>query len=348
MAPTGSPQEKSWQDVLSDFKTDFFAGKTPDFTKPNQERDDYISQIAKNINLGNVKKEHLENIEIKTHTRIIQKAMKTDNFNLKIQEFVKGKDLLFQGLLKDDPEDLAMQEFCSKLTADNKTLKLEHNTYLSQEQIEQLLGRFTKEERAQVKELDLTGSEQLENLSFLTLFPNLKTLTLNDSKSLELLKGLESVKDTLEHLNLTGCSKLKNLDNVEFCTKIKSIKASNCTGLQHIGLRLRGETGLGQDPRKLDPKNQKLPHLKELDLSSCNSLRNASVDIIKALPQLEVLKLAHLPWIKGISWLKNFTALKELDLSSTGIKDASVLNSLQNNLKKINLENCRYLTTTPT
>ncbi len=330
-----SSNSNSFREDLQYFSSEYFQAAELNLD------DASIKQKIANIvrNLGELTKEDLQYIDDSIKLRIFQKAiLGKDDFSPKIQALVT--DRLFSQLLEKNPEDPHMLSFCLSFEPAEgikQTLRLEHNTYLSQAQIEGLFASRSEAEIDQITTLDLSGSERLENLNFLRFFPNLQTLRLDGCSNLETLNGIESLSSTLQHLSLANCYQLQHLDQIKTCGSLISLNANSCTRLESIGKIRVGETKEGSGLAYFQ-------NLEVLELSHCNLLLDFSFETIKTLTGLKILKLTHLPLITDISWLANFSNLQELDLSHTGITDATYLNHLSPAAQqKVNLEGCSRL-----
>jgi len=339
MTSSTAPNGNSFKDDLKYFSNKYFQGVESDLSDSSVEKK--ITNIASN--LEELKPEDLHSIDDKVKLRIFQKAITgKDDFSQRIQALLK--DQTVSQLLEQNPEDPHMLSFCLSFdhTEESKhTLKLKHNTYLSQAQIEGLLKGCSDSDRVQIKMLDLSGSEGLIDLNFLNFFPNLQTLRLNSCSNLETLSGIENLSSTLQHLSLESCFQLKDLDPIETCRSLVSLNANSCTGLESIGKIKAGKIGEGSGLAEHQT-------LEELELSHCNLLLGFNFETIKTLTGLRVLKLAHLPLVVDISWLAGFKNLQELDLSYTSIQDATHLNHLsQEAQQRVNFEGCDLLQTYP-
>lgn len=93
---------------------------------------------------------------------------------------------------------------------------------------------FSQEELEAVTDLQLLD---FQNFSELSLFPNLKNLTISTSKNLELSEqDIETLKKitTLESLSINGYSGFKTIDCHDFSTKLYSLSLTNCPNLERV------------------------------------------------------------------------------------------------------------------
>ncbi len=93
---------------------------------------------------------------------------------------------------------------------------------------------FSQEELEAVTDLQLID---FQNFSELSLFPNLKNLTISTSKNLKLSEqDIETLKKitTLESLSINGYSGFKTIDCHDFSTKLYSLSLTNCPDLERV------------------------------------------------------------------------------------------------------------------
>lgn len=93
---------------------------------------------------------------------------------------------------------------------------------------------FSQEELEAITDLQLFD---FQNFSELSLFPNLKNLTISTSKNLKLSEqDIETLKKitTLESLSINGYSGFKTIDCHDFSTKLYSLSLTNCPDLERV------------------------------------------------------------------------------------------------------------------
>lgn len=93
---------------------------------------------------------------------------------------------------------------------------------------------FSQEELAAVTDLQLVDFQDFSELS---LFPNLKNLTISTSKTLKLSEqDLEVFKNitTLESLSINGYGGFKTIDCLDFSPKLYSLSLTNCPELEKV------------------------------------------------------------------------------------------------------------------
>ncbi len=312
----------SFRSDLESLQTAFFTGEEIDLS--DQIIDEKINRIVEN--LKDLSRDDLLDLEDSVKLKIFQRAINRNGFSEKVKKLLT--DNIFAFLLEKNKEAPFIEY---ALHFEDGVLKLCHGAYLPQEAIFFLLSAFNSKE--QVKKLDLSDCEKLQDLQFLRDFKNLEFLDLTGCTELRSLDGIKYAQNTLKHLKLFKCFNLKNLNQLETCRYLSSLNAGRCGRLENIG-KITEKTGLAAHPA-----------LKKLILTRCNSLLLFNLETIKGLVGLQTLKLAHLPFISDISWLNKFQSLEELDLSYTGITDASSLNHLPS--LSISLEGCAKLVAYP-
>ena len=144
-----------------------------------------------------------------------------------------------------------------------------------------------------LKSLDLTGSEDLQDLDGLTNCTKLTELDLGGSESLQNVDGLTNCAK-LTSLNLNDCTSLHNIDGLANCTELTSLSLGDCGSLHNID-------GLANCPK-----------LTSLWLGDCGSLQN--VDGLVNSTKFTELCLQDCKFLQNIDGLANCANLKELSL----------------------------------
>jgi len=214
-----------------------------------------------------------------------------------------------------------------------------------------------------LESLDLTGSEELENLNGLSPLKQLKQIKVRGCRSLQNVDGLAN-STKFKNLDLGECDALQNLDGLAGCTALTSLDLSGCNSLQnmdglinctkltklnldlHWSNTLQNVNGLANCTKlaKLDLSNcqalqnvdglEGCTNLTSLNLTSCASLQD--VDGLANLKKLTELDLSACDSLQNVDGLANFTGLIQLDLSHC--ESLQNLDGLANSTKFKNLD----------
>jgi internalin A len=150
----------------------------------------------------------------------------------------------------------------------------------------------------------------------------------------------------LESLDLSGCTRLRNLDGLAGLTALQRLNLSQCPELRDLGA-LAQLTALQQldlgwcvELPDLDALGG-LTALQQLNLSGCLELRDLGA--LAGLTALQDLNLSQCRELRDLGALARLTALQQLDLSWCGeLPDLDALGGLTS-LQQLNLSWCRKL-----
>ncbi len=205
-----------------------------------------------------------------------------------------------------------------------------HELYGKNDYIDDFLRWSTK--NRYVESLSIKELPYKELPKYISIFTNLKSLTINHSK-ISKIKGLDNLT-RLKKLNLgyNNILKIKGLDN------LKNLKKLNLRGNLITEINDLAEL---ENLEMLDLAENKIPEIKGLDnLKSLKKLKlrgNLITEIsdLNEMENLEVLNLAEnkISEIKGLEALKN---LKKLNLMKNKISEIKGLKALKN-LKNLSL-----------
>lgn len=147
-------------------------------------------------------------------------------------------------------------------------------------------------------------------------------------------------------LDLSYCTALQNVDDLQRLTSLQSLDLSYCTALQNVD-GLNGLTSLQSlnlhfcfSLQNVDGLKG-LTSLQSLDLYACTVLQN--VDDLQGLTSLQSLNLSLCRALKNVEGLKGLTALQSLDLSGCdALQNVAGLQGLTA-LHTLDLSNCYTL-----
>ena len=149
-------------------------------------------------------------------------------------------------------------------------------------------------------------------------FENLEFLDLTGSEELENLVGLASLKK-LKHINLKGCKSLRKADEIQECKSLETLSMEDCISLTSLKLNGLTQLNLVELTTTLDVDQvwnlrtlelRHLPSLKELKLHGDSKSWNYA-GMIYAFIELEELVLDSLAILESvdISWVYPLTKL---------------------------------------
>jgi Leucine-rich repeat (LRR) protein len=206
---------------------------------------------------------------------------------------------------------------------------------------------------AKSKELDLSGSKELEELpEILNRMFLLEKINLKDCIKFEYLPEVSSLNN-LKYINLsnTAISQLpKNLyKNIEL--KELDLSSSNISSICDDLMNSNSiETIDLTDCRYLEylPENIfELKSLKNLKLTSCRKIEYLPMDLVKS-QTLTSLYIGYCPNISNINDIvKNLENIEVLDISNTKIKKIIFEHNKLKKLRVLYLENSEYIDKLP-
>jgi Leucine-rich repeat (LRR) protein len=175
-----------------------------------------------------------------------------------------------------------------------------------------------------LKSLDLSGSEELENLDGLSSLKKLKHIDIKGCTALKNLKGLLNKTLDTKVLDLSGFSQLESLEGLQSMPKIKEINLGGCGELKNIDA-LQG-----------------LTNLKDIDFGYSyegyyqNITSPESLGNIKPFASRQTELNLSCDKLKSLNGIEKFSKLSELQISSDSLTDISSLKGLQS-LKILNI-----------
>ncbi len=173
---------------------------------------------------------------------------------------------------------------------ENKTLTIKAPA-LTSDEIEE--GLKNVESLDEIETLSLESCDVFRFLSFLHLFPNLKSLKASRCTSLIGLEGVSSCKQ-LEKISLEHCSRIGSLEGLK---GVKTFHGFKCENLKDVSAL---------------PAN-----IEELELDWCLSLKTLKpVSDLKSLKRLSLLRLPRLTKIEQFGPLP----LERLNVTGSGVK----------------------------
>ncbi|KAG2247040.1 hypothetical protein Bca4012_090001 [Brassica carinata] len=188
-------------------------------------------------------------------------------------------------------------------------------------------------------------------------FNNLKWMDLSDSDSLEELPDL-STATNLQELDLSFCSNLENLleipSTIATITNLKSLRLSGCSSLLELPFNIETVTNPMCIDLRCCSSLMKLPssignaiYLQKLDLSHCSSLVKLPSSIGNIL-SLEELKLSYCSSLVELpSSMKNLGRLSNLKLEKCLKLEILLANINLESLGYLNLSDCSLLKSYP-
>lgn len=158
-----------------------------------------------------------------------------------------------------------------------------------------------------MKWVDLSHSTELIDLSALWKAESLERLNLEGcTKLVDLPKATENMK-SLAFLNLRGCTSLSSLPEMKKLTSLKTLILSGCSSFDDFRVKSKNLEQLyldGTEIKKLPQTIKKLQRLTVLNLRDCKMLESLP-DCLGKLKALEELILS------GCSRLRSFPVIKE-------------------------------------
>jgi internalin A len=171
-----------------------------------------------------------------------------------------------------------------------------------------------------LQSLDLSGCEQVSDLSPLSGVTSLQTLDLSGCEQVSDLSPLSGVT-SLQTLNLSGCEQVSDLSPLIGLTSLQALKLSGCKLVTDL-FPLSGLTSL-----------------QSLDLSGCKQL-SGDLFPLASLTSLRSLSLSGCERLSDLTPLAGLTSLQSLDLAGCEqLSDLSPLTGLAS-LQTLHLDNC--------
>ena len=218
-----------------------------------------------------------------------------------------------------------------------------------------------------LESLNLSDSEELEELDGIASLKKLENIEINNCKALKSLKGLlnKNLKTTsldleyfqhleslegvqsmnkLEKIVLTGCDNLKNVDALKNLTQLKEVKMDSLRALESLeGFKALEKISTELDLYGFDSiKNlkgiQNFHKLQTLRIS-CDSVTDiSSLKGLKSLKDLDINcnKLNNLKGIESLPKLEKIDVYAGIIKSLDGLKDLPALNNMVINCDKLN------------
>ena len=187
--------------------------------------------------------------------------------------------------------------------------------------------------------LNLSDSEELEELDGIASLKKLEHIEINNCKALKSLKGLLNKNLKTTSLDLDYFQELESLEGVQSMSKLEKIVLTGCYNLKKVDA-LKGLTHLKEVKMDSLGALESLEGLEvlekintELDLYGFNSIKNLKG--IENFHKLETLRVLC-DEVIDISSLKGLKSLKNLEISCNKLNNLKGIESLPN-LEKIDI-----------
>ncbi|KAJ9684897.1 hypothetical protein PVL29_017066 [Vitis rotundifolia] len=182
----------------------------------------------------------------------------------------------------------------------------------------------------ELKILNLSKSQQLNEIPCFSNMPNLEQLNVQDCRSLDNVDSSVGFLKNLTLLNLSGCQKIRSLPST----------IQNLVSLKSLYL---GDTGIEELPSLI----YHLTSLELLSVSACKNLRSLPSGICK-LRSLQVLNLSNCSNLETFPEItEDMECLKQLNLSGTCIKELPSSIEFLKHLTSLQLVKCENLRSLP-
>lgn len=343
-------------DAAKEVTFNFVSGseKAPLKIQQNQEGKLIIDEDSKTISVSNTE----QNVTVKLQTNIEPvtatiaegvdwieavdtRAMIDKEFSFKVLANTGGpREATITFTNSDDSEQIVIKQAGKELAYPAVIADKALKTYIMTNFDADRDGEISKEEAEAVKTIELKDSE-IASIDGLEYFPNLESVNFYGSRLLSAdfsicpaLKSLDVgnsvglstlvLPATLEHLNITSCSKLKKLD-LSVCPELNELSAGY-TGFV-VAPKLSGNP-------KLEEVSFPSAKFATVDVSNNTELKSLNVggDVFNSLDVTNNTKLTNLA-VTG--------TITTLDLTKSA--QLEVLNISNTKISEIDVTNCPYL-----
>lgn len=343
-------------DAAKEVTFNFVSGseKAPLKIQQNQEGKLIIDEDSKTISVSNTE----QNVTVKLQTNIEPvtatiaegvdwieavdtRAMIDKEFSFKVLANTGGpREATITFTNSDDSEQIVIKQAGKELAYPAVIADKALKTYIMTNFDADRDGEISKEEAEAVKTIELKDSE-IASIDGLEYFPNLESVNFYGSRLLSAdfsicpaLKSLDVgnsvglstlvLPATLEHLNITSCSKLKKLD-LSVCPELNELSAGY-TGFV-VAPKLSGNP-------KLEEVSFPSAKFATVDVSKNTELKSLNVggDVFNSLDVTNNTKLTNLA-VTG--------TITTLDLTKSA--QLEVLNISNTKISEIDVTNCPYL-----
>ncbi|KAF3549348.1 hypothetical protein DY000_02009344 [Brassica cretica] len=205
-----------------------------------------------------------------------------------------------------------------------------------------------KDPLSNLKFMDLSFSERLEELPDLSTATNLYDVDLTNCSSLVKLPSSIGNSTKLNKLNLMNCSSLVEiLSSITTITSLKSLDLCGCSSLVEIPFNMDIDLGYCSSLVKLSSSIGNTFHLQKLDLSDCSSLVELPLSIGNAT-NLQELNLNHCSNLMELpSSMKKLCRLSLLELKKCSKLEVVLANINLASLRELDLSDCYLLKSYP-
>jgi hypothetical protein len=222
------------------------------------------------------------------------------------------------------------------------------------------IAQYWKDRNYKLEEVHHMDISNLDDLKYLHVFPNLKTLVIVAQKQSFTQNHLDYIPKTINELTLGDAEIIENLDFHEL-SNLKKLRLFSVLKFKSLAFILQTTSLQSLELDHLDildnfKEYKSSKSIRSLTLSSVPNIYN--LEILKNFPLLDTLKLENidsLKTLKGLNAIKNLRVLKlhSLEISNLkGIEEAINLYSLKinflSNLHNLNglekLKNLQFLT----
>ncbi|KAH0894025.1 LOW QUALITY PROTEIN: hypothetical protein HID58_056454, partial [Brassica napus] len=199
-----------------------------------------------------------------------------------------------------------------------------------------------------LKFMDLSFSERLEELPDLSTATNLYDVDLTNCSSLVKLPSSIGNSTKLNKLNLMNCSSLVEiLSSITTITSLKSLDLCGCSSLVEIPFNMDIDLGYCSSLVKLSSSIGNTFHLQKLDLSDCSSLVELPLSIGNTT-NLQELNLNHCSNLMELpSSMKKLCRLSLLELKKCSKLEVVLANINLASLRELDLSDCYLLKSYP-
>ena len=209
-----------------------------------------------------------------------------------------------------------------------------------------------------VKKIDISVNESMENLSNLEIFQSLESLEISSMHGLSNISSIESF-EKLNVLKMRSCDQLDSLESISPIQNCKNLSELELNGFDFIeDLNFLSDhknlTKLQVSSNKLTDLDglKNLNKLEELDFNDCTSL--IEMEQLQNLDQLTNLNFGMCEKIENLDFLSHLKNLTKVNLQGCfGIENLPSLHDLDNleelnlNSTSISIEDCDKLEDLP-